>query len=258
MHPQHGSFIWYELLTSDLSATAKFYRAVIGWEFGGDGDAEMGYRMILADGEAVGGVLPLQPQMIAGGARPGWLGYIGVEDVDTGATAIAADGGQLLMPPFDIPGYGRAAMVADPQGNPFYIMRGSSPENSRAYQRMGYKHVSWNELNTADDAAGLAFYAKHFGHRTVGAMPMGPMGDYSFIATTESGDAPIGAVMRVQPEGAKGWNFYIRVPDVYAARERLVANGGTVIDEPQEVPGDEVAMFARDPGGAPFGLVGPK
>ena len=32
-----GSFIWYELMTSDATAAAKFYGAVVGWKIGAEG-----------------------------------------------------------------------------------------------------------------------------------------------------------------------------------------------------------------------------
>src|SRR3546814_7470061 len=57
------------------------------------------------------------------GARPTWLGYIAVEDVDASVEEIEARGGRVLMPAMDIPMVGRIAMVADPHGVPFYVMK---------------------------------------------------------------------------------------------------------------------------------------
>ena len=253
-----GSFIWYELLTRDAKAAKAFYDGVVGWNI----DAEappggMDYRMISASDGQAGGVMQLNAEMLAGGAKPVWLGYIGVDDVDASVAAVVADGGQVHLPAFDIPGVGRLAMVTDPQGVPFYVMRGASPESSTAYQRKGLQHVSWNELVTPDDAAALAFYEKHFGFRKVGALSMGPMGDYSFIANTESGDDAIGAVMKT-PEGAgPGWGFYFRVPDIEAAKTSVGALGGTVLSGPMQVPTGEMTLQCLDPEGVFFGLVSP-
>ncbi len=69
-----------------------------------------------SDGGFAGGVLGLTDEMRQHGARPIWLGYIGVDDVDATVSKIEAKGGKALMPAFDIP-QGRIAMVADPQGN---------------------------------------------------------------------------------------------------------------------------------------------
>ncbi|HEX8302853.1 VOC family protein [Sphingomonas sp.] len=260
MANQHGSFIWYELLTADAKAAKAFYDGVIGWNI----DAEpapggMDYRMInVANGHA-GGVMQLNEDMICGGAKATWFGYIGVDDVDASVAAVVEAGGKVHLPAFDIPGVGRLAMVSDPQGVPFYVMRGASGEASTAYQRTGLGHVSWNELLTPeDDAAALEFYGKHFGIAKVGAMPMGPMGDYSFIANGDSKCEAVGAVMRMPSGGHSGWHFYFRVADINEAKAKVEALGGKVRQGPMEVPGGEWVISADDPEGVPFGLVAPK
>ena len=73
-------------------------------------------------------MLTLNDEMAQHGARPVWLGYLHVEDVDATVAAIKAEGGQVMMPPWDQPGVGRLAMVTDPQGAPFYLMNPIPPE----------------------------------------------------------------------------------------------------------------------------------
>jgi predicted enzyme related to lactoylglutathione lyase len=252
----HGSFIWYELLTKDPKAAKAFYDDVVGWNV----DAEpapggMDYRMIVAHDGNVGGVMGLNADMLAGGAKPVWLGYFGVDDVDASVASIVAAGGQVHLPAFDIPGIGRLAMVTDPQGVPFYVMRGASEESSTAYQRRGMGHVSWNELLTPDDAAALAFYDKQFNIRKTDVMSMGEMGDYSFIGHGD--EQQIGAVMKAPPGAPTDWGFYFRVPDIHAAKAKIEAGGGTVRQGPMEVPGGEFVLQAVDPEGVAFGLVAP-
>ena len=254
----HGSFIWYELLTADAKAAKSFYDNVMGWNI----DAEappggMDYRMINAADGQVGGVMQLNAEMIAGGGKPVWLGYFGVDDVDAAVAGIVADGGAVHLPAFDIPGVGRLAMVADPQGVPFYVMRGASPESSTAYQRRGIGHVSWNELMTPDDAAALAFYEKRLNVTACGTMPMGEMGDYTFIANGDSAGEAVGAVMRTPPGAASGWGFYFRVPEIQAGKAAIEAGGGAVRSGPMQVPGGEWVLNATDPEGTHFGLVAP-
>ena len=61
-----GSFIWYELMTPDPDAAAKFYGAVIGWKFSPPPATPGGkdYRAILrSDGGSAGGVLKLTDDM---------------------------------------------------------------------------------------------------------------------------------------------------------------------------------------------------
>ena len=56
-----------------------------------------------SDGGFAGGVLGLTDDMRQHGAKPIWLGYIGVDDVDATVAKIEAKGGKALMPAFDIP-----------------------------------------------------------------------------------------------------------------------------------------------------------
>ncbi|MBB5684484.1 VOC family protein [Sphingobium boeckii] len=253
---KHGEFIWYELLSPDADASKAFYDVVVGWTIGDRPPGDMDYRMIGAPDGFAGGVAGLSAEMIASGATARWMGYLGVDDVDATVAAVSMAGGKVHLPAMDIPGVGRLAMLSDPQNVVFYVMRGASDETSTAYQRTGIGHVSWNELLTADDAAALAFYDTHFGIKKVGGMPMGAMGDYSFIANAEGGEA-IGAVMRTPPGVRPGWGFYFRVPAIDAAKARIESAGGTVVQGPMEVPGGEWVVNAIDPHGATFGLVAP-
>jgi predicted enzyme related to lactoylglutathione lyase len=255
-NPQ-GFPIWYELLSSDAAGSKAFYDAVIGWTVGDQSAAPgMDYRMIAtAGGDFVGGMMPLRPEMQAGGAKPTWLFYIGVEDVDAKAAEVKAKGGSVHLAPFDIPGAGRAAMVADPQGNPFYIMRGASDGTSTAFDRTRMGKCNWNELNTVDQVAGNAFYADVFGWSYPDKMTMpGDMGDYVFV---DVAGTQIGATMTAPPGTPTGWRFYFRTPDIDATAAKVTDNGGKVLMGPHEVPGGDRIIVATDPQGVEFGAVGP-
>ena len=213
-----------------------------------------------ADGGTAGGELALGADLLAGGARPGWMGYLEVDDVDSTLAAIKADGGAVHMPATDLP-VGRIAMVSDPQGAHFYVMdpippEGMETQESDVFSVTEAQHMRWNELATSDSDAAIAFYRKHFGWGQEGAMDMGPLGSYRFL---QRGEVMIGAVMPLM-EGypVPVWNFYIGVDDIDRAHAAVTANGGTVTSEPMEIPGGEYAMNGIDPQGAPFGLVGPR
>ncbi|MEG3176372.1 VOC family protein [Sphingomonas sp. RB3P16] len=250
----HGTPIWYELVSADPRASKAFYDHVIGWQIG-EPAPDMDYRMIETGHGAVGGVMRLSDEMAQGGAKPGWLFYIGVDDVDASVEAIKAAGGAVQMGPWSIPGVGRMAVVADPQGIPFYIMRGDSDADSTAYERTGMGKCNWNELITPDQEAGDAFYRSVFHWNYPDVMPMGPMGEYRFIAV---GDTTFGATMRHPGEGPPpGWQFYFRAPDIEAAAVKVAEAGGTLMMGPMDVPGGDRIIVASDPHGSVFGVVGP-
>lgn len=257
-----GGYIWYELLTTDPDGAKRFYDEVVGWSISAQPDFPNGYRMIgRYDGKNAGGVFPITHDMMEHGARPIWMGYLHDEDVDARAAAIAADGGQVHMAPFDIPGTGRVAMVTDPVGVPFYIMKPTPPADqpdaqSDVFDPEKAQHFRWNELSTTDQDGAIAFFGKHFGWAQEGAMPMGEMGDYKFLQADGVG---IGAVMR-KPEQSpiSAWIHYIGVDDIDRATTAAKAGGATMLYEPMEVPGGEFSAAAIDPQGAVFGLVGPR
>jgi predicted enzyme related to lactoylglutathione lyase len=262
MSTPRGAFIWYELMTSDINAAARFYNSVVGWQIPQQRDPRSGerdYRMIRrSDGGNTGGMLQLTSGMQQGGARPDWLGYLQVADVDEAVRAMEQDGAhahlRLSLPVGDI------AMVTDPLGSPFYVMRPIPPPDqpdarSDAFDTAALQHVTWNELVTPDLARAEAFYAKHFGYAFNDTMPMGELGDYCFF---DLDNVRLGALMQQhQAVPFTGWNFYFSVPSVLAARRAIEAGGGRVVIDPQEVPGGHHAMVASDPQGAIFGIAGP-
>src|SRR3954468_8883879 len=90
-----GSFIWYELMTPDPAGSKRFYDAVVaGWTIEAQPSGDMDYRMITrSDGGNSGGVLLLTEEMQGHGARPCWLGYLGVPDVDAAGARVGEGGG---------------------------------------------------------------------------------------------------------------------------------------------------------------------
>jgi predicted enzyme related to lactoylglutathione lyase len=272
-NPQHGeaattanpagSFIWYELMTPDPAGSKRFYDAVVaGWSIEAQPSGDMDYRMITrSDGGNSGGVLRLTEEMLAQGARPCWLGYLGITDVDAAVAKIEEDGGRTLMPGHDIPGIGRIAMVADPDGAPFYLMTPTPPVGrtdvaSDVFSVDRPQHVRWNELQASDQDRSVAFYTRHFGWRQDGAMDMGDFGSYRFLY---QGETMIGAIMPRMPQVPQAaWTFYIGVGDIDRAADAVRAGGGTILQGPIEIPGGEYSLTAVDPQGAVFGLVGPR
>ena len=265
MANHHGDFIWYELMTTDADAAQAFYEPLLGWAVRSADMPDMDYRLAATADNDVAGIME-RPGDASSAMPPAWLGYIGVDDVDAMVKSIESGGGAAHMPPTDIPGVGRFAFMADPQGALFYVMRGASDEESHSfsYDKPRPGHCAWNELSTSDPEAAKHFYGQRFGWVKDGDMDMGPMGKYEFLR--HAGRAPegsplgagmIGAVMPKMPQmPVSAWTYYFRVPDIDAAVETIAANGGALIQEPVEIPGGDFSLVAADPQGAAFGLVG--
>jgi predicted enzyme related to lactoylglutathione lyase len=257
--PSHGSLIWYELMTPDPDGTKTFYDAVVGWRIGEPVAEFEGYRMIgRSDGGFAGGVLPLTEDMQQHGAKPTWLGYICVDDTDAAVAAIEEVGGKVYLAARDLPNVGRIAMVTDPQGAPFYVMKPTPPEGreneqSDVFSPDAEQRIAWNELSTSDPAAARRFYGEQFGWASEDYMDMGEHGEYRFLDHNGQRIGALSGVMHGQPPH---WRYYIRVPSVSAAKQIAEDKGGTIAMGPMEVPGGDHIVIGIDPQGAEFALVG--
>lgn len=249
-----GKFIWYELMTSDADAAAKFYHAVIGWNIRDDNPGVPGYRFFCTEHCDVGGFMTIPAEAAQHGAQAGWFTYISVPDCDAAAAAVKAAGGTVHVKPNDIPGVGRWAMVADPQGALFYIMRGFHDGESPSHKPNTPKHGCWHELHTSNWEAARDFYFAQFGWQATTEMPIGAMGTY--LQFNLGGDA-VGGMMTNPGMPQPMWVFYFGVEDITVAEAAITAHGGTIEYAPHQVPDGSWILCARDPQGAMFGLVAP-
>jgi predicted enzyme related to lactoylglutathione lyase len=258
MRNPEGTPIWYELLTNDAAKATAFYEDVMSWRVQPrvPGDPKH-YQMIDAPNVHLGGLMQLTDDMRSKGAKPAWLFYVGVDDVDATLKKVTDAGGKILMPAFDIPNVGRLAMIADPQGIPLYVMRGFVDAESTVFDRTGMGRCNWNELSTPDPPAAHTFYAKVFGWKYPEKMAMPDGGDYVFV---DVGEKRIGATMKQRgagPGSRAGWLFYFRAADIGRAMEKVKKGGGSVVAGPHEVPGGDKVVVATDPDGVHFGIAAP-
>jgi predicted enzyme related to lactoylglutathione lyase len=113
---RHGNFSLTELLTTDLSSAKKFYGELLGWTFTETKNIYgKSYITILREGDVVGGMM-LKQGIVPDEVPPIWDTYVSVDDVDASAIMVEKLGGQVVVPPTDIPDVGRFCVIKDPQG----------------------------------------------------------------------------------------------------------------------------------------------
>jgi len=115
-----NSLCWNELLTNDTAKAIDFYTKLFGWKTKTDTGATP-YTEIINGEEHIGGIMQIQPQM--GPIPPNWGIYIAVDDCDGIAQKATSLGGRQYVPPTDIPNVGRFAVLSDPQGAAFSIIK---------------------------------------------------------------------------------------------------------------------------------------
>ena len=247
-----GRFVWHELSTTDPEAAKAFYTALIGWEAKPMEGSDPPYTVFGLGEAMLGGLVKLPPEAAANGAPPHWLGYVTVPDVDATTARAKELGATDLVPPMDIPNMGRFSVLKDPQGAVIATWHAvgeeggldTVPEVSR---------FSWHELYATNWEEAFAFYSELFGWKKLEAVDMGEMGIYQLFGRT---DVPLGGMFNKPPDlpAPPHWLYYIRVPDVNKAMEKVKSLGGQVLMGPIEVPGGDWIAQCMDPQGAAFAL----
>jgi predicted enzyme related to lactoylglutathione lyase len=243
-------FVWYDLMTNDMRGSLAFYTDLFGWTAREVPMGEMGTYTMIRSGETdVGGIVPLDPSQ---SVPSHWIGYVATGDVDAAAGRAPSLGGKVCVPPTDIPGVGRFAVLEDPAGaviSPITFKEGPGPEPQGPPATGTF---CWNELLTTDTDAAARFYEGLFGW-TVSAMDMGAHGTYSIF---RRGEADAGGMMKMPAEASARphWLPYVAVSDVDESVARVAALNGRVHVRPCDIP--NVGRFAvvADPAGASFAV----
>lgn len=116
---------WCEVSTRAFDACRDFYGRVFGWTAK---DLSMeGVRYATwerGDAGSCAGMLEMDEHWE--GLPPHWMAYFAVDDTDAAARRADELGGTVSVPPFDTP-FGRVAVLTDPTGAVFSVIRASDP-----------------------------------------------------------------------------------------------------------------------------------
>jgi hypothetical protein len=245
-------FVWYELMTTDMAAAETFYANAVGWNAQDASAPDLAYTLFTAEGVSISGLMDLPEDARRMGATPRWMGYVGVDDVDTTADRIERLGGAVYVPPTDT-NIGRISVVADPQTATLALVAGLKPGRQHPAELDELGHVGWHELLAADWEKAFAFYGEIFNWQNAGA-ESGPTNTYQLFS---AGGQTIGGIFTKRPvEPVPYWLYYFNIGDIDAAAERVKTGGGKIFEGPIEVPGGSWIARCIDPQGAIFALQG--
>jgi len=116
-----NSFCWNELATGDATKAGEFYTGLFNWGKNVQQFGAMTYTSFINGDRPAGGMYEPTPEM--GNIPPNWLVYFAVDDCDAQAKKAGGLGAKTIVPPSDIPGTGRFAVIQDPQGAVFGIIK---------------------------------------------------------------------------------------------------------------------------------------
>ena len=120
-----GSFTWSELQTRDIQGAKAFGEAVFGWTTS-EWDMGNGVYTIFNVGEnGVAGATDVPPG-VPEEIPSYWMTYFAVDDADAAVAKVRELGGSVAVEPVDAEGVGRFAIVTDPQGATFGMIKNAA------------------------------------------------------------------------------------------------------------------------------------
>jgi len=221
-------FCRFDLRTTDVESARAFYTTILGHD------------------RAV--IWPLHEQALARGARPHWLGQLGVEDVEGATAAFVERGAAVLGPPRGTRDGGQIVVLRDP-GGAVLALGTPRPASARAPT-----DVVWHVLNTNGAARAIDNYRDLFGWALTRTVDRGPEGVLQEFAWRPSG-ASAGGIIDIsgRPGVHPHWLFFFEVTMLDAAIDATRASGGVAL-EPITLPDGARACVCDDPQGAAFAL----
>ena len=245
-HP--GKFAWFDLVTDDLNASRRFYGEVFGWTFNTVGEKAGSYTFAELAGTRVAGLLH-RPAPSGAQHNARWLALISVADPAAAVRYVQAQGGAVLVPLATIKGRGTHALLRDPEGAVFGILK--SEGGDRPDTAVAAGDFYWVDLLALDPKRAAEFYKGLAGYEaSAGADETVPRVVLSADGYARAGIAPKPEAVR-QP----GWMPYILVDDVRATLAKVGAAGGSVLVEPRDDVLDGNLAVIADPRGGVLGIV---
>ncbi len=216
MLDSNGRFVWYELITTETEAAKSFYADVMGWDTGEVSMPGTTYTLFSVGDISVGGLMKLPKDARNMGAKPHWIGYVEIDDVEATNDRLKQLGGAVHVPPTDIPNVGRFSIVADPQLATLALLERLQPQE-RHVQPDTLGRVGWHELLAADWKKALAFYSELFGWQKAEAN-VGARGTYQRFSV--GGQTIGGVVTKPQKVPVPFWLYYFNIGDIDAGAKR--------------------------------------
>ncbi|WP_411375538.1 VOC family protein [Arthrobacter sp. MPF02] len=249
--PTPGAPCWIDLVSTDVAAARRFYGELFGWDYEtGDEEKYGGYVTARKNGKQVAGLL--QKDETQAGVPDAWSTYLRVDDASATAKAVETHGGQVHMPPTEVPDQGHMAIFGDATGA---VVGAWQPREMLGYELVGEPGTAaWHELHAKDYAAAVKFYQDVFGWETE-VMSDAPDFRYTTMGSGTTAQAGIMDASGYLPaEIPSHWQVYFAVEDTDATVERATAMGAKLQDGPSDTDFGRVAQLA-DPTGAIFRVI---
>ncbi len=248
-HP--GKFVWADLITDDLNTAMRFYGDLLGWEFRQANLPGRYYVIGFNGGRPISGLLQA-PQKQASKGRPRWIGYLSVTEVGQAMQSVVINGGKVLLAPKHLAERGEQAIVRDPEGAVFGIIKTSQGDPQDYLAEPG--DWIWTQLLSHDAERAGKFYQTLADYEVVDD-PKSRFPDTLILIAHGYARATVTTIPADRPSLQPAWLPFVRVVDIRASVARTDALGGRVLLAPRPDLLEGRLAVVADPSGAALGLI---
>ena len=246
--PTPGVPNWVDLSTADLADATRFYTELFGWTAHVSGVDYGGYTFFNLRGRPVAGAGPLFGE----GQPTAWSAYVATDDADAVAARVAAAGGKVLVPPFDVMEQGRMSAFLDRTGAAFSVWEPGTMPGAEVFDVAGA--LTWLELATRDVEGSKAFYGSVFGWTARESPMMGPP-----YQVWELNGQTVAGMLPMEGPGwpddlSPHWMIYFAVDDCDDTAALARDLGGRVVGTPESLAMGRYAVL-QDPQGGTFSVL---
>jgi predicted enzyme related to lactoylglutathione lyase len=243
-----GKFVWADLVTDNVPAAQAFYSQLLGWTF-----RDLGNYVIAANDERpLCGMVQRPRPANQPKARPRWIGYVSVGNVERAQHAVTKAGGRVLAAPQKFPERGEQAVFADPEGAIFGVVKSSSGDPQDFLPDPG--DWIWIQLLSRDGKKASAFYSGLAGYQVVENAETNRLSDYVLVSDGYA-RATVRTIQRAGEQVQPSWLPFVRVKNLGESVAQTRQLGGKVLIEPRPELFDGKMALIADPTGAALGLL---
>jgi predicted enzyme related to lactoylglutathione lyase len=240
-----GKFVWYDLMTSDITAVKSFYGELFGWEFIETGEADNAYTVVIHNGIPIAGIFELR-DVKAEQRYSQWISYLSVDNMKYAIEYTKQNGGSIYREPFNLPNRGSVAFIFDSQNAVLGLVKSSSGDP--VDDEPVYDEWLWTELWSNDIENSVLFYQGLFNYEYKKFKSKAD----NLYHVFEKESKPRAGMVKIPYEDVKPhWMPYIAVKDPSAVVDKVEQLGGKVLLGEEGVIGNTAAIIS-DPSGAVF------
>lgn len=247
----HGKFVRADLVTDDLKSASAFYSKLFGWRLINRKD----HTLIISNEHELGSIVERErPQDTQ--AKPRWIAFMSVSDVAATQQKAITAGGEVLLGARDMQSVGIAALLADPQGAVFGVIRNKEGDPEDYIAEVG--SWIWIELFARDAKKAGSFYADIGNYEIWDYEPQSTILQNRTNLLLVSDGYARAAVTELAKERAQAkpmWLPFVRVSDINQTLSKAQESGGRIVVAPSANALDGRVAVLADPRGAIIGIM---